>query len=229
MAEIGEVIIQKRRGAKNIRLTISHDGVPKITMPSWSPFKVGEAFAISRSAWIIEHQKGKGRHLFEPDTRVGKAHRIRYIYEKRSTITSRVTQTELIVRLPHGINTSDIAVQNVVHTGAIRALKQEAQNLLPARLELLAQKHGFEYKSVSVKRLKSRWGSCSSHKEIALNIYLMQLPWEIIDYVLMHELLHTRIMAHGKPFWDELSRYVPELASKRKVIRDHRPALIAQT
>jgi len=49
--------------------------------------------------------------------------------------------------------------------------------LLPQRLQAFATQTGFSYRSVSVKQLKSRWGSCNTEKEITLNLFLMQLPW----------------------------------------------------
>lgn len=228
LAEIGPVTLQKRKGSRSIRLTVGHDGVLKVTMPMWSPYKVGEAFALSKRDWIVKQQAGKARHVFNPNERVGKGHRIRFVHEHRDTITSRITKTELIIRLPFDKEPADDDVQSVVHSGAVRALKQEAKNLLPQRLQSLAKQHGFAYRSVSVKRLKSRWGSCSSQKDIALNCFLMQLPWELIDYVLLHELLHTRVMAHGDQFWSELAHYVSDLPAKRKIIKTFQPTLIAQ-
>lgn len=228
IADIGEVTLQKRKGSRSIRLTVGHDGTLRVSMPVWSPYKVGEAFVISKRQWIAKQRVHKSPHVFSPNKRIGKAHRLTFIYEQRTTITSRVTKTELLVRLPQGKLTTDTDVQKVVHAGAVRALKQEAKNLLPQRLAALAQKHDFKYRTVSIKWLKSRWGSCSSQQDIALNCYLMQLPWELIDYVLLHELLHTRIMAHGSRFWSELGLYVSDLPAKRKAIKAYQPTLIAQ-
>ncbi len=225
---IGEVALQKRKGTSSIRLTVGHDGMLRVSMPAWTPYKVGEAFALSKRDWILKHQAGKSRHIFNANERVGKGHRVRFVHEHRANVTSRVTKTELIVRLPFDKEPTDDDVQIIVHAGAVRALKQEAKNLLPQRLETLARQYGFSYRSVSIKRLKSRWGSCSSQKDIALNCFLMQLPWELIDYVLLHELLHTRVMAHGEKFWKELAHYVADLPAKRKAIKTFQPALVAQ-
>ncbi|MES2971453.1 MAG: SprT family zinc-dependent metalloprotease [Patescibacteria group bacterium] len=228
LPEIGEITLQKRRGTRSIRLTVGHDGTLRISMPPWSPYKVGEAFAISKSDWIRTHQLTKTRPVLLPDQRIGKAHRIRFIHEHRSTITCRVTATELVVRLPLDKQPTDSDVQKDVSKGSIRALKQEARNLLPGRIEDLAKRYGFEYQSVSIKQLKSRWGSCSSQKNIALSCFLMQLPWELIDYVIMHELLHTRVMAHGSKFWTELNQYVYDLPAKRKLMKTYQPILLSQ-
>lgn len=210
-----------------MRLTVTHDGKAKVSIPSWTPYQAGEAFAISKKDWIKKQLAGKTIRIFRENDRIGKGHRLHFLLENRQNITSRVGASEIIVRLPSGVATDELKVQLVVTKAAIRALKQESGNLLPARLASLARHHGFEYRSVSVRHLKTRWGSCSSNKEIVLNCYLVQLPWDLIDYVIMHELLHTQIMAHGKLFWDELDRYVPNLKLKRTAIRLHHPAVIA--
>ena len=226
LQSVGEVIYQKRGSARSIRITVAHDGTIKVSMPSWTPYSVAEAFVHSKASWIRTQQIGKGHHLLRSDERIGKAHRLKFIQEKRKSIVSRITKTEITIRFPYDLETSDAMVQTEVRKAAVRALKQEAKILLPQRLDALATKYGFTYRNVSIKQLKSRWGSCSSHKDIALNCFLMQLSWDLIDYVLLHELQHTQIMAHGPKFWSSLDQYVPNLAAKRKAIKLHKPTLI---
>jgi predicted metal-dependent hydrolase len=226
--DVGEVLLQKRRGNRSIRLTIGHDGITRVTMPNWTPYHVAEAFARSKVSWIQKQRITKQHHVFEPDEWVGKDHRLTFIHENRKDVTTRVGKSDVIIRLGFDKEPESPDVQTHVHKAAIRALKQEAKRALPPRLEELADRYGFNYSSVSIKQLKSRWGSCSSRQEIALNCYLMQLPWELIDYVLLHELVHTRIMAHGEPFWTELAKYVPNLPEKRKQMRSYQPMLVAQ-
>lgn len=227
--EVGEVVLQKRKGSRSIRLSIGHDGVIKVSMPTWSPYHLAETFVRSKTAWISQHKVAKQRHVFAEQERVGKAHRLHFVHETRTKPTSRVTSTEIIIRLPAKMTAASKEAQDVVQKAAIRALKQESKQLLPSRLDQLAKQHGFTYRSVAIKQLKSRWGSCSSQKDIALNCFLMQLPWDLIDYVIMHELMHTQIMAHGPKFWNELGRHVSNLASKRKTMRQYQPFLKPQT
>lgn len=226
--QIGSVTFQKRKGARNIRLSVGHDGLVKVTMPPWSPYHIGISFVQSKKSWIALQQAGKTQPVLSAGKRIGKAHRIRFMYQDYQVPTSRITNTEIIVRLPLGRLSTENDIQAIVRAAAIRALKQEAKNLLPQRLHALALQHNFTYQTVAIKRLKSRWGSCSSQKDIALNCFLMQLPWELIDYVILHELLHTRIMAHGEIFWNELSQYVSSLPLKRKAMRQHQPSVLMQ-
>jgi len=79
--------------------------------------------------------------------------------------------------------------------------KEEARRRLIARLEHLAAQHGFTYNRVFIRNQKTRLGTCSSKNNIGLNIKVSCLPEELMDYVILHELAHTRVKNHGKEFW----------------------------
>ncbi|MBN1124384.1 MAG: M48 family metallopeptidase [Sedimentisphaerales bacterium] len=96
-----------------------------------------------------------------------------------------------------------------------------SQERLLIRLEELARQYGFTYNRVSVRNQKTRWGSCSSKNNISLNVNLVKLQPELMDYVLLHELLHTRIKNHSKTFWAELDKYVAEAKSMDKRLKKH--------
>lgn len=86
--------------------------------------------------------------------------------------------------------------------------KPEAELYLTRRLGRLAKERGFAYNRVSVRSQKTRWGSCSRSNNISLNVKLAALPADLTDYVILHELVHTRVPNHGKNFWAELDRQV---------------------
>jgi hypothetical protein len=125
--------------------------------------------------------------------------------------------------VPSVLRDEDLSVQAAARRVGLRALQQEGQALLPQRLELLAHQHGFTYKNVHIRNLKSRWGSCSHDNSIGLSIFLMQLPWRLIDYVLLHELVHTRVHNHSAKFWQELQKYSPSAKQLRKETNTYRP------
>jgi predicted metal-dependent hydrolase len=85
-----------------------------------------------------------------------------------------------------------------------------ARRVLVDRLAELAGRHGFGYNRVYVRNQKTRWGSCSAQNNINLNVNLIRLPEALRDYVILHELVHTRIKNHGLRFWEELERHVPD-------------------
>lgn len=83
-----------------------------------------------------------------------------------------------------------------------------ARRVIVDRLEELARRHGFSYKSVFVRNQRTRWGSCSAMNNISLNVNLIRLPAALRDYVILHELVHTRIKNHSPRFWEELEKYI---------------------
>lgn len=84
----------------------------------------------------------------------------------------------------------------------------KAKRKLSRRLKQLAEKHGFTYNRVFIRNQRTRWGSCSSRRNISLNMRLVMIPDELMDYVILHELTHTRFKNHSKDFYAELDRLV---------------------
>jgi predicted metal-dependent hydrolase len=194
--EIGELVLSKRRGATNMRLSINAAGKVRVGMPYWAPYHAGVAFAKSKADWISKNLARHSNRLLEDGDLIGKSHRLQYVFNPNQTNTStRISQGAITVSSPLDIG-SPIVQKRILAAGE-RALKTEAEKLLPQRLESLARKHGYDYKNVQTRKLIARWGSCSSTKIITLSYYLVQLPWNLIDYVLVHELIHTRHMHHG--------------------------------
>jgi len=93
------------------------------------------------------------------------------------------------------------------------------------RLANLAEKHGFTYNRVTIRSQKTRWGSCSAKNNISLNIKLAKLPDELMEYVILHELVHTRVKNHSPLFWQELDKFVPNAKQMRKRLKQYSGAL----
>lgn len=223
--DIGPVYVYKRSGVRNLRLTIRSDGSVRVTIPAWSPYVAGINFAQSRADWIRSHAVAPPVGLVDGYA-IGKSHRLKLV--PSSTVikpTSRIRQTEVIVSYPASLSTDNELVQKLATTASLRALKVQAAHLLPIRLAELAQKHGFSYKTVTIKNLKSRWGSCDQDANITLNLFLMQLPWHLVDYVLLHELTHTKVMRHGPPFWSTMEDIEPKTQALRGEIKAYKTTL----
>ena len=86
--------------------------------------------------------------------------------------------------------------------------KTQAKSMLTGRLKYLAEKHGFTYNRVFIRNQRTRWGSCSHKNNISLNMKLVLLPEELMDYVILHELVHTHRKDHSKAFWTEMDKLV---------------------
>ena len=88
-------------------------------------------------------------------------------------------------------------------------LRELAQRELPARLMELAARHGYRVAGVTVRNQRSRWGSCSPAGRISLNWRLVQVPSDVCDYVLLHELTHLAVANHSPRFWRTLEAVCP--------------------
>jgi predicted metal-dependent hydrolase len=97
--------------------------------------------------------------------------------------------------------------------------KDDAKKQVTGRLSYLAGEYGFTCNRVTARQQKTRWGSCSPKNNISLNIKLVLLPAEMLDYVILHELVHTRIHNHSRKFWAELDKYVPDSKAVAKRLR----------
>ena len=223
---IGTVRVYKRRGSRNVRLSITADGIVRVTLPAWAPYQTGIAFAQAKRDWI-RTQARPSRELLVHGAHIGKAHQLLFrASESVERVQTSVRQTEIIVAHHPSLSPLDEPVQAAARTACWRALKVQAAKLLGQRLAELADRHGIAYRTFAVKRMKSRWGSCDQSHNIVLNIYLIQLPWECIDYVILHELTHTSVLHHGPDFWAALERLAPNARQTRKQMRLYRPTLL---
>lgn len=220
------VTVYKRRLSRSIRLSISASGEIRVSIPTWVSFRAGEMFAKKQMTWILAQRQVPTE--LTNGQEIGKDHKlVFFISTKAAKISSRLKGSDIIITHPIKTPSSDPAVQAVANRAAVRALRTEAQRVLPGRLRILSEEHGLNFKSVTIKQLTSRWGSCDQNQDIALNLYLMQLPWDLIDYVLVHELVHTKYMHHGEDFWHALECLIPNAKALRARIRKHKPVVLS--
>ena len=103
--------------------------------------------------------------------------------------------------------------------GFDKRLRAMAAAELPARCTELAAHHGVTIGRVTVRNQRSRWGSCSPRGAIALNWRLVQMPPFVSDYVILHELMHTRQANHSRRFWKEVAAVCPEWREAERWLR----------
>ena len=104
--------------------------------------------------------------------------------------------------------------------------RKMARKILCRRIGELAQLHNFTYNQISIRKQKTRWGSCSSKNNINLNMNLLHLPSELMDYILLHELVHTKVKNHSKDFWDELETVVPNARQVDQKLQNYQYCLL---
>jgi hypothetical protein len=89
-------------------------------------------------------------------------------------------------------------------------LRKYASRVLPLRTSELAEKHQLAPTAITVRNQSTRWGSCSEAGRISLNWRLVQVPLEVRDYVILHELMHMKELNHSKNFWQLVATACPD-------------------
>jgi hypothetical protein len=209
--------ITYRRHSRSRRVVIRvrpFEGVV-VLYPRFLSLAKAEMLVRSKSDWICarlsEVRRSEGAIVAraasgEPMTR---HHRVRFMQVDAASVSLRVSGGEILLRYPRGSAPDGPLVRNAIWKGIIAACRREAWAYLPDRVGALADTHGFRVGRVAIKNLQSRWGSCSSRGTINLNLRLMQLPDHLVDYVILHELMHTRIRLHSTDFWSLFQQILP--------------------
>lgn len=218
--EFGAVTVRRSRLARSISLTVAPNGTVRISAPSMAPlFLLKRFLGQSREAIRKNLQDNYTQHYYD-GMQVGKSHSISL---RTGELAAAVHGRQIVTHIPAGLSIDDLVVQKLLREKVISVLRREAKSYLPRRLQFLANKLGFTYTKVRFSHTSSRWGSCSSTGTISLNIALMKLPFELIDYVLVHELCHTREMNHSEDFWQLVAEGDPDYKKHRKLLKTHSP------
>ena len=219
---VGKVKFQRNFRAKRLSISIRPRSGVRITVPRLLPLASAKEFVLLKKDWIVT----KLQEIDSLSSRNGtitdyqtKYHRLKYYPSKNGTFSFDLSETNLGFYPAHR-DISDEQVQEAVRK-AIEETLSEALQYLPFKQEL-ANGHNFHYNSVRIKNIRSRWGSCSANNNINLSIYLMKLPDELIDYVILHELTHTIHKNHGKDFWDHLEKVSLKAKVKAARVRKYR-------
>ncbi|MDX1906524.1 MAG: SprT family zinc-dependent metalloprotease [Bacteroidia bacterium] len=160
-------------------------------------------FLTQHQRWLLEELERVA--TFEMRVRGGEI-----LYEGNwipwQTVPARTRRVRLA---PHALELHLPPGQTASEGMLCAALLSLAKKMLPASTRALAADLGLDIGKVTVKRLKSKWGSCSTDRNINLNWRLVMLPPELMRYVLVHELMHLREMNHSRAFWQQVERHYP--------------------
>lgn len=118
-------------------------------------------------------------------------------------------------------NKIKIANKNVLKLELSRIELEKFWNNTNQKMLLLSNIHQLNFYKLIFKNLKSRWGSCSQNNIICINNIVYYLPEHLQEYILLHELAHTKIKNHSFIFWEELEKICPNSKLKRKELRDN--------
>ncbi|PKP44083.1 MAG: M48 family peptidase [Bacteroidetes bacterium HGW-Bacteroidetes-12] len=225
--DVGNILFRRNLRAKRLTITIRPKTGVRVTIPGLLPFKTAKNFVEDKKDWINDKLK-------ELSTKVEKQIIIKYRTKNHELILTPVSVDKIKIILQNGLievqypNTkeiSDVSVQEAAKKAIEMAFRKEALEILPARVNELADKYGFNYNDLRIKKISSRWGSCSANDNINLSIYLMKLPDDLIDYIIIHELTHTIHKNHGPKFWSHLNKLTGDAKGLSARVKKYRTGI----
>ena len=221
--EFGEIVVKKRSLAKTVSLKIAPDGRIQITMPPYAPLLAAKTLIKTSRKQIRELVSQYRKKLsYTKNQQIGKSHNL-LIQTTAKPSSVKIIGTQILAEINEAESVESAVNQQLIRSKILTALRKEAKSYLPRRLSFLAKEHGFSFARSKITHSSSRWGSCSSSGTISLNIGMMNLPFELIDYVIIHELCHTRHMNHSTKFWNEVSKFDPHYKIHRNELKKYSP------
>lgn len=103
----------------------------------------------------------------------------------------------------------------------IQALVKQAAEVLPERVAYFATLIGVTYGRITIRKQKTKWGSCSSKGNLNFNCLIMLMPKEVQDYLVVHELCHRKEMNHSARFWAEVATILPQYQEQENWLKVH--------
>lgn len=199
---IGDVVFSRNRQSKRIKICVKPDKSVRVSYPYYCSAQEVAEFLAKNEGWVLEQQqkiKQKSIAIRDGMQITTKLHKVVFCSSDTDRVTKNKNQVTVHFSNPE-LTTNEDVLSEVLND----LYRFEAKALLPKRLKDLAQTHGFQYNKVTIRNNRRNWGSCSSRNNISLNLQLMKMPDRLIDYVLLHELVHTEIKNHGPEFWTRL-------------------------
>ncbi|NCN87714.1 MAG: M48 family metallopeptidase [Candidatus Pacebacteria bacterium] len=211
-----EIIYKQNSRSKSIKISINSAGKVLVSYPRWTPRFVVDKFVSAQENWIeIQLNKIKEKLVISEDN--DNIHIFGKKYQK---------VLHDFLELPYGVTVQD-GVLNVNLHGTSkkhkelldRFLKNTAEKYIVPRTYALAKKMNLSFKNITLRQQKTRWGSCSSQKNLNFNWRLVHYLPNIIDYVIIHELAHLVHMNHSQAFWNLVRQYDPEYLKHRGFLK----------
>ncbi len=196
------ILVQKE--VKHARLRVSEDGRIRVIIPFTFTQDNLNALLKKKERWI-EKQQGFFNKMSKINLQRNQilfyGNRYNYFYD--STYEQKVVIDHEHNTIRAKRNLLDPAIQK-------KWLTNIAKTHITKRTEELAEKLHFKYNKLYIRNQRKKWGNCSKDKNLSFNWRLIKAPLFVIDYIIVHELLHTVIMNHTVKFWTLLKSYYPD-------------------
>jgi predicted metal-dependent hydrolase len=242
---LNSVKIIKSNRSRNLRISISPDKQVTLTIPRRISEGEGIRFLNSRVDWIEKtlskikpRVKGKWEWKFLDASQIfffGLPHRLQFSTDSMYPYINKVKSSKLkvqslnmikdnsVIPAKAGILNQTDSFFEIITPGKKKTFDNFLSNKLREHIYSFAYKfckeNGFKFNELRIKNVVSRWGSCSRKGNLNFSIRLVHYEKEIINYVVIHELCHTKEMNHSRKFWALVARYCPEYKTHIKMLK----------
>ena len=210
-----------KKDVKNITLKVKPSGEVILTAPKMTSDEHIKFIIKKRAKWIEKKKEFfasfetiKKEYVSGEDFKyLGRSYRLKVIESKKEAVKLQRGYLEIYVK-----NKNDLKrKQNLVYEWYYEKALLHFFNILQEFNKIVKQ----EIKDIKIRQMKTRWGSCSSEKNLNFNWKLILAPPEVLDYVVVHELCHLKEMNHSKAFWNEVEKVMPEYETYKLWLKEN--------
>ena len=213
----------ERARRKSIGFTVGPEGLV-VRAPGWVPLREVDAAVQEKAMWILaklQQMRERARQPLTPEQPWVHGADLPYL---GGTVRLCVVARGALPDVPAGVqplplNLPPEASPTQVREAAEAWFKKKARALFEERLRHFGPQLGVQHQRLSLSSARTRWGSARSDGHIRLNWRLIHLPLAQIDYVVVHELAHLRVMDHSPRFWDTVGEVLPDWQQRRRQLR----------
>lgn len=208
-----------RKDVKNITLKVRPNGEAILTAPKAASDEHIKFIIEKRAKWIAQKRAffasfktPKKEYVSGEDFKyLGRSYRLKVVQSKEERVKLQRGYLELFVKDKSDIKRKENLIYEWYHEKATLYFF----NILQEFNKIVKQ----DIKSVKIRQMKTRWGSCNPYKSyINLNIELIKKPRVCIEYVVFHELVHLLYPDHSKKFYDYLTLYMPDWQKRKEIL-----------
>lgn len=214
--EIDQLIRTKR---KSIAIIVRPDGTLLVRAPLRASHRSIQEFVANNTQWI-EKTRARIKAVAPPPPK-------QYVAGEEFEFLGNRFPLEIVAHQKESLLLADgkfklaASMQDKAPLVFERWYKEQARQILYERVELYARQNGFQYSKIGITSARTRWGSCSASGALNFSWRLIQAPMEAVDYVVVHELVHTQVHNHSKKFWKRVEQSMPDYRERRKWLRSN--------
>ena len=210
----------KKRKVKHARICVDKNLVVTVTTPLNFTLNEVNDLLNRKSKWILKQldyfkSKNKESIRLEINEIMFLGHIYKFMVLPELKKSYKIDNTDKTI----------ISGQELFRTEILlKWYKEQAKRIITERLNHFTSQYNFTYTKFSVRSQKTRWGSCSMNKNLSFNWKLIQTPPTILDYIVVHELVHTRIFNHSKKYWEQVALIYPDYKNANKWLKNYNSA-----